>query len=273
MTKSLEVSRALTLTVTEAQTLFAGHELYRGDDASLIVEFERLIRLRGRHLIITPNVDQILTLRTSEQARRVFARASLRLVDGAPLLLLARLLGDRLLHRLTGADLLVSVCEASSSRGWKVVIAGGDETVSSAAVARLSERFPGADVVSVPFPRLRSAEDARGRDVVEQLVALAPQLVFLCLGFPKQEAWYLRWEHELPDAIYVGAGAAVDFAAGMRRRAPRSVQRLGVEWIWRLAQEPRRLASRYLLKGPGFVRVIAESVGVGLRQRRRGAAR
>ncbi|MDN5573728.1 MAG: WecB/TagA/CpsF family glycosyltransferase, partial [Micrococcales bacterium] len=92
------------------------------------------------------------------------------------------------------------------------------------------------------------------------LAQLDPSLVYLCLGSPKQEAWFEHWRRELPAAVYVGAGAAVDFAAGARRRAPRALQMIGGEWTWRLVQEPRRMAGRYLGRGPRFLGVIARSV-------------
>jgi glycosyltransferase involved in cell wall biosynthesis len=104
---------------------------------------------------------------------------------------------------------------------------------------------------------------------VARLRSLRPDIVFLCLGFPLQEAWWAHWRDRLPAAVYVGAGAAVDFAAGVRSRAPRAVQRLGMEWCWRLAQEPRRLAHRYLVRGPRFLVVAARSLRHGWRERTR----
>ena len=101
--------------------------------------------------------------------------------------------------------------------------------------------------------------------MIAQLRDVAPDIVFVCLGAPKQELWYLQWRDQLPPAVYIGAGAAVDFAADRVRRAPKLVQRIGAEWVWRLAQEPRRLAGRYLGKGPAFLFVIGRSLA-----RRRG---
>ena len=103
-------------------------------------------------------------------------------------------------------------------------------------------------------------DDPLSQEVIDRLAQLDPSLVYLCLGSPKQEAWFEHWRRELPAAVYVGAGAAVDFAAGARRRAPRALQMIGGEWTWRLVQEPRRMAGRYLGRGPRFLGVIARSV-------------
>jgi N-acetylglucosaminyldiphosphoundecaprenol N-acetyl-beta-D-mannosaminyltransferase len=255
------------VTVTPQHTLLAGHELFRGDANALVLAFDRLIERGGRHLVVTPNVDQVLTLRKSEPARRALELASLRPVDGVPLLFLARLLGDRTLHRLTGSDILLAAAEAASSRGWRVVIAGGNESVSEIAAEKLRERFAGADLTSISFPHIPSVDDPRSLEVIDRLSELRPQVVFLSLGSPKQEAWYVQWQHQLPDAIYIGIGAAVDFVAGTKRRAPRFIQACGAEWIWRLAQEPRRLARRYLVEGPRFLSVIVSSALPGFRGR------
>ncbi len=97
-------------------------------------------------------------------------------------------------------------------------------------------------------------------DVNKTLRDRAAEVTFICLGSPKQELWFLENRHELPPGIYVGAGAAIDFAGGAKKRAPVLAQRIGMEWVWRLAQEPRRLARRYLVDGPKFIFVVVRSV-------------
>jgi len=256
----LAYRRSLHLVVRADETLLAGQPLYRGTTDELFELFDDYLAEGDTHLIVTPNVDQVLTLLDDESARSAFAEARLRLVDGAPLVALAKILGDHDLRRLTGADLLVSVSAASASRGWAVAIAGGDPVTSKQAAAKLRVANPGSNVISVPFPFIDRATDPEGLTVVEALARVKPDIVFLCLGAPKQEEWFLAWRHLLPDAIYVGAGACVDFAAEKRKRAPRIAQSLGAEWLWRVAQEPRRLARRYFLKGPRFVMIAARSL-------------
>lgn len=115
--------------------------------------------------------------------------------------------------------------------------------------------------------RLSDVDDPASLEVVEALASLEPDLVFVCLGSPKQDVWVSRWRAKLPPAVYIGAGAAVDFVAGTKRRAPRALQRLGLEWAFRLAQEPRRLARRYLVRGPAFAMVAVRSLIAARRSR------
>jgi N-acetylglucosaminyldiphosphoundecaprenol N-acetyl-beta-D-mannosaminyltransferase len=268
MALTLSAGAAITMSHAADRTDVAGCELFRGSEAELLDAIDSHIADGGRHLVITPNVDQVLSMRESRAAAEVFRRASIRLVDGAPLIFLARALGDGMIRRITGADLLPIVVRNSTERGWRVAITGGSDSVIDAAIARFAEEYPGACVRGVPFPHIGDVEDERGIGVVRELEAFRPDIVFLCLGFPKQEGWFLQWESSLPSAVYVGAGASVDFAARTRSRAPGLVQSLGLEWVWRLVQEPRRLAHRYIVKGPGFLRVVVHSLAQARRASR-----
>lgn len=256
----------ITVEVHDELVALGGRELFTGTGAELIDRLAGLVASDVPALIVTPNVDQVLELEENEEFRRAFDAASLRLIDGMPIVILARILGARGVHRHTGADLLPSVAGEARERGWRVAITGGADDVIEAAVRRLSKRYEGADVVGIPFPLISSPDDERARVAVAQLREHEPDVVFLCLGAPKQELWFTHWREELPAAVFVGAGAAVDFAAGTVLRAPAIVQRLALEWLWRLAREPRRLARRYLGRGPRFLAVIARSIRHGRTQ-------
>lgn len=220
---------------------------------------EDLIRSDRPHLVVTANVDQILLLRKHQELATAYDVAAMRLIDGMPIAFLARLLGARDVHRHTGADLLPHCTALSADRGWRIVITGGTDEVGSRAVSRLRQDHPGAAVHHVPFPIINSLDDPAANPVVCALHDLNPDIVFLCLGSPKQEKWFLRQQPDLPQAVYVGTGAAIDFAAGTKVRAPRWIQHLGFEWLWRLGQEPRRMAHRYLIRGPRFLGVAFRS--------------
>lgn len=236
-----------------------GQPLFAGDDRMLIEVVDQLADGASSHLVITPNVDQLLLAEKDDDLRRLFAEASLLLTDGAPLAGLARLLGAPTPPRHTGADLLPAVAEHARGSKKTVAITGGRADVAATAAMSLRERFPGAEVVAVPFPDAGDDDPAAQRRVIEELHRLRPHFVFVCLGFPKQENWVRAHLSELPPAVYVGAGAAVDFAAGTVTRAPSFIRRWGLEWLWRLGSEPRRLAHRYLVRGPGFLRVAARA--------------
>lgn len=236
-----------------------GQPLFAGDDRTLLEVVDQLADADAAHLVVTPNVDQLLLAEKSPQIRALFAEASLLLTDGAPLAGLSRLLGAPSPPRHTGADLLPAVADHSRSAHKVLAITGGRADVTAAAAASLRERFPGAEVVAVPFPDAGDSDPRAQRRVIDDLWRVRPHYVFVCLGFPKQENWVIEHLSDLPPAVYVGAGAAVDFAAGTIKRAPALVRRWGLEWLWRLGSEPRRLAHRYLVRGPGFLRVAARA--------------
>lgn len=248
------------------RALLAGRPLVTGTMADLLDHLEQTLPADAPLTAVTPNTDFAVLMGTDERMARAVHDADLLLADGAPIVWLARLLGARDLHRLTGADLLPETCARAARTGWRVVLTGGRDGVAELAAAHLREQS-GADVVAVPFPLLDGPEDPAGRTVVEALRDARPDVVFVCLGAPKQEAWVERWRDELPPALYVGAGAAVDFAAGLRSRAPRPLQAIGAEWLYRLAQEPTRLAGRYLVRGPMFLGVVGRSLALAARAR------
>lgn len=245
----------------------ADKELFQGDLEGLLDHLGSLLPATRPYALITPNVDQAITLREDADLRAAFDHADILIADGAPLVVLARSLGADRLHRLTGADLLPAAAARAARTGWRIVLTGGRSDITVKAAENLRQTY-GADVVAVPFPLVSGPDDPAGRDVVDALREVRADLVFVCLGSPKQDVWVDRWRDELPPAVYIGAGAAVDFAAGVRSRAPRLVQAVGAEWLYRLAQEPRRLARRYMLRGPLFLLIVLRSVATSRRGRR-----
>lgn len=255
----------MLLTVdAEQRAYLAGHELFTGDFTALLDHIDDLLPATRAYAVMTPNVDQTVNLRDNAELMAAFAAADLRIVDGTPLVMLGRALGARGLRRLTGADLLPATIEQAAARGWRVVVTGGAPGVSEQAVEHLVSTYQ-ADVTSVPFPKISTPDDPVGAEVIDALKAARPDVVFVCLGSPKQDVWIAEWRDRLPPALYIGAGAAVDFAAGVKSRAPRAVQVVGAEWLYRLGQEPRRLAKRYLQRGPLFIVIAGRSAVAALR--------
>ncbi|MBO1267719.1 WecB/TagA/CpsF family glycosyltransferase [Arthrobacter cavernae] len=234
--------------------------IYSGSHSELLQELSRLSEQAIPLLVVTPNVDQVLTLDQSSELLTAFKLASLRTIDGMPLRLLAKLVGVKNPHRNTGADLLPSVCSSDLFRGKTIAITGGRDDVLECAVNQLSVDNPEANIVGIPFPHIKSIQDEASWSTIRALKECSPAVVFVCLGAPKQEAWFAEWRQHLPAGVYIGAGAAVDFAAGAVSRAPRWMQRAGLEWVHRLVKDPRRLAHRYLVKGPRFLPIMIRSI-------------
>lgn len=202
---------------------------------------------------VTPNVDHVVLLRDSPEMVAAYEDADLTLCDGMPLLWGARLLGRPLKARVTGSDLLPALCEGAAERGLTVCFLGGAPGVGEECARRMTERQPDLKVVGALSPPMGFMMDPDAvRETVEAVRALAPDLLFVALGSPAQEIFIHRHRHELGAAMALGVGAAIDFAAGACRRAPRWVCRSGFEWFWRLCGNPKRFFYRYLVRDLAF---------------------
>lgn len=237
-----------------------GKAIFSGTEEQLVAILDDTSRGDARTLVVTPNVDQVLLLREDRDWRRAYQRSDIRVADGMPIVVLARLVGGAAVQRITGADLLPHIAAKSASSSLRVAIIGGSTAARENGVANLMRDNPGAQIKGFDLPHVQSVADPASRAAVAQLNAWEPNITFICLGSPKQELWFCAWEDELPSGVYVGAGAAIDFAAGLVPRAPRWAQQLSLEWMWRLAHEPRRLARRYLVRGPAFLGVAWRSL-------------
>lgn len=256
----------LAIRADESSAVHVGPwKLFTGSRPDLGTEFERLIVSDRPHLVVTPNVDHVLRLQESADFRVLYDMASLRLIDGAPISALASVSARRRVPRIAGSDLLEGIGSILIRPHARIAIVGGPS--ADEAVAVLSAKEPHHTFLSVDFPMVDSVSDSRLEAAASELAQMKPDVVFVCIGSPKQELWFAQWRDRLPGAVYIGAGASADFSSGRKRRAPQIFQRLGIEWIWRLVAEPRRMAHRYLVKGPRFISVAFHSLRFAVRRR------
>ncbi len=217
----------------------------------------KLVRARQGGTVFTPNVDHIVQAEHDAGFREAYSRSELSLVDGTPVFWASHLLGTPLPAKLSGSDVFEPLLERAGAEGWRVALLGGGPGVADLAAQNLMARMPGLQVVDTLSPRLGLTAGAEEAACVERLKLARADLIFVCLGAPKQEFFSDRNRRTLAPAVLVGFGAAVDFAAGTVPRAPAWLSKLGLEWAFRLAREPRRLASRYLLRDPEFFKIVA----------------
>ncbi|MHB8878032.1 MAG: WecB/TagA/CpsF family glycosyltransferase [Myxococcaceae bacterium] len=227
--------------------------------AQALEDIEHLVE-RGRGgAVFTPNVDHIVTVEADPAFEAAYGAASLSLVDGQPLLWASHLLGEALPEKISGSDLVLPLMERAGARGWRVYLLGGGPGVAEKAAGVLKERF-GVKVVGTDAPMLRS-DDAKAREAaVGKIVAARPQVLLVALGAPKQELFIHRSAAALGPVVSVAIGAGLDFVAGTLRRAPRWMSEHGLEWLYRLAQEPRRLWRRYLVNDPKMLLILLRSL-------------
>ncbi len=226
--------------------------------------------------VLTPNVDILRALTRDTELKRLAADATLVVADGVPLLWAARLAGQPLAGQVAGSSLIVTLSEAAASRGASIYLLGGAPGVAQTAGTALQAKYPGLVVAGHDCPpRGFESDPALMGAVAAAVQAAGPDIVFCGLGFPKQERVARELAQVLPSAWFVGCGAAITFAAGRIPRAPRWMQRAGLEWVHRLSREPRRLFKRYLIDDlPFALRLLLRSWRSGrLRRRRRRARR
>jgi N-acetylglucosaminyldiphosphoundecaprenol N-acetyl-beta-D-mannosaminyltransferase len=225
----------------------------RFDDA--LGAIEALVDRGQGGAVYTPNVDHVIKAQSNEPFRLAYEHASLSLADGMPLVWAGRLLGCRIPERVAGSDLLVPLMQLAARRQWRVYLLGGAPGVAPAAARLLTENF-GVFVVGWDDCVIgHDGSDASGESVA-RVWAAKPDLILAALGPPKQELWIYRARLAVKPAVGIGIGASLDFLVGKYKRAPRWVSRAGLEWAFRLLQEPRRLWRRYLVEAPRFILVV-----------------
>lgn len=205
-------------------------------------------------VVVTPNTDQIVKLSRDPALLQHYRRADFIFADGFPLVVASRLLhgGQGCRERVTGADLFPALCQVVAGRGGRIFLLGGHPGQQEGLRAALKRKYPAA-AFEVFSPSLAfSPDSAEGREAAACLNGFRPELTFVCLGMPKQELWSLRYRSELATRLICCFGAAFEFDLGLVRRAPRLLQKMGLEWLWRLMGNPKKLGHRYLLDDPYF---------------------
>jgi N-acetylglucosaminyldiphosphoundecaprenol N-acetyl-beta-D-mannosaminyltransferase len=206
--------------------------------------------------VVTPNVDHVVMYQHRADLRAAYEDASLVLADGAPLVLASRMLRRALPERVAGSDLVPQVF-ASANSPLRVFLLGAAPGVAEAAAERIFEKWPGVQVVGTDAPPLGFENDAaENARILAKVNAAAPELLIIGFGAPKQELWVHRHRHELNAKVALCAGATIDFLAGNRRRSPVWMRRVGLEWVHRVASEPRRLGGRYARDAWAFPQLL-----------------
>jgi N-acetylglucosaminyldiphosphoundecaprenol N-acetyl-beta-D-mannosaminyltransferase len=222
---------------------------------------DALIETRGRGYFCAAPVHAVMVARDDPEMRAALLRSTLVVPDGMPLVWAANLLGERLQDRVYGPELMLRYNSRCAERGHRVWLYGGRDQGSLAQLAlSLRRRHPGIQIVGGYSPPFRALTPAEEDDIVEQVNSARPDVLWVGIGVPKQEKWMAQMRDRLEVPVMCGVGAAFDFHAGRISMAPRWMQDRGLEWIYRIAQEPRRLLPRYLWFNPRFVVAFARQL-------------
>ena len=220
-------------------------------------DMDRQIVSREPGYIVTPNVDHVIEFRDNPEFRDAYRDAFLVLADGVPILWAGKLLKKPIKQKISGSDLVYWLSEHASRHGYRIYFMGGAEGVAEEAAKILQTRYPGLQVAGWCCPPLGFERDPlKNQEIIDKIRAARTDICFVALGAPKQDVWSYKYCQETGAPIHIGVGGTFDFVAGRTRRAPVWMQRCGLEWLWRLIQEPRRLAHRYLVRDMIFFSLL-----------------
>jgi N-acetylglucosaminyldiphosphoundecaprenol N-acetyl-beta-D-mannosaminyltransferase len=240
-----------------------GVEVSAIDMAQALATIDGWIAAGARQYVCVTGVHGVMESQRDHLLRQIHNGAGLVTPDGMPLVWLARHAGFPHVTRVYGPDLMLASCQASVAREYRHFFYGGAPGVAERLSDRLRERFPGLRVVGSYSPPFRPGVSLEETAVIDRINAAAADIVWVGLSTPKQELWMHQHRPHLTAPVLIGVGAAFDFHAGVKRQAPRWMQRSGLEWFFRLTQEPRRLWRRYSRNNTRFL------LELGLRRFRR----
>lgn len=219
----------------------------------------------GHCYIAVTGVHGIMEAHRNPELCQILNRALLNLPDGMPMTWVGRCQGNRCMNRVFGPDFMTEICRISVQRGYRHFLYGGEPGVAERLCGVLQRRFPGLDVVGICTPPFRSLKPEEELDLIAQVRASRPHIVWVGLSTPKQERFMAQYVDRLQVPLLVGVGAAFDYHTGRIRDCAPWVKRCGLQWLHRLAQEPGRLGRRYLRNNPSFLWHIANQLA-GIRQ-------
>jgi len=214
------------------------------------------IARRESNYVCVTGVHGVMESQRDEELRRIHNAAGLVTPDGMPLVWLSHLKGFRHVERVYGPDLMPALCERSVAKEYRHFFYGGAEGVPEQLAKVLSHRFPGLVVTRTYSPPFRPLTPEEDEEIVQMINEANPDIVWVGLSTPKQERWMAKHVGRLVAPVLIGVGAAFDFHTGRKPQAPRWMQRSGLEWLFRLLTEPRRLWRRYLVNNPIFVTLV-----------------
>ena len=211
-----------------------------------LAAIDALIKKDISAYVVTPNLDHIIQLERGGELVEVYKHANLILTDGKPLIWISKLFKTPIKEKISGSDLFPLVCKLAAKKGYRMFFLGAAEGVAAKAAENLMKRFPGLQVVGTYSPPFGFEENEEEMNKIKSMIRNAkPHILIVGLGCPKQELFILHHREELAVPISLGLGASLDFEAGNIKRAPRWMADHGLEWLFRITQDPGRLIKRY----------------------------
>jgi len=219
-----------------------------------IKKIDSIIRNAKPSYIVTPNVDHIVQLQYDKEFKEIYDNASMVLADGMPLIWASALLKKKLVERVTGADLVPEIMKLAEQKNYRVFILGGDKGVAEKAIEKTLKNTSRPFPMSSYSPPMGFEKDVTELEKIKKLIKeFQPDILLVSLGSPKGEKWISNNFKELQIPFSASIGAAIDFLAGTKKRAPLWMQKIGLEWFYRFLQEPKRMFKRYFIRDSKFI--------------------
>ena len=221
------------------------------DSEEALTQIESFIADGTPHQVVTANAEIIYQASKNEKMRTVINQAQMVTADGSGVVWASKQLGRPLRQRVTGIDLVNSICEQSAKKGWKLYILGSAPGVAATAAVNIRKKFPGCNIVGTHHGYFNAKEE---KQIVAELLQLQPDVLFVALGAPKQEYWIAEHMAQLQIPVSMGIGGSMDVLSGNVKRAPRWMQKMSLEWLYRLLIQPTRF--KRVLALPKFMLAV-----------------
>jgi len=232
------------------------------DMKSALSQMENLILEKKRgYICVCPN-HTIMESQKDPKLRDIVNSADMATPDGMSIVLATKLLGHRKVNQVTGTDLMLAFSELSSKKGYTHFYYGGANGVPERLAEKMLKRFQNLKIVGTYSPPFRELTEEEDKAIIEMINNAKPDVVWVGLGMPKQELWIGKHFGLINAPIMIGVGAAFDFISGRKKRAPKWMQRMGLEWLYRLIQEPKRLWRRNLYHPIFFFKLFLQISGL-----------
>lgn len=213
-----------------------------------ISHIEKCIQERKIGHVMTPNVDQIIRVERDEYFKKICDNAELLLVDGTPLMWISKLYGRPIKEKICGSDLVPELCDVAALKGYSVFLLGAAEGVAAKAAKNLKQKCPGLKVAGVYSPPFGFEKDEKELEKINKILYESKaDMLFVGMGVPKQDIFIYENMHKYQIPMSFSIGATIDFEAGVQKRAPKWINQIGMEWLYRLVCNPRRMFKRYIV--------------------------
>ncbi|WP_308779948.1 WecB/TagA/CpsF family glycosyltransferase [uncultured Clostridium sp.] len=224
---------------------------------------DKLIKRKKNSYVVTPNVDHIVKLENDSEFLEVYNNADLVLTDGMPLVWISKFLKIPIKEKVSGSDLFPKVCKLADEKGYSIFLLGAAEGIAIKAAENLKNKYKNLNIVGTFSPSYGFEKSkSEIEEIIKKVNEAKPDILAVGLGAPKQEKFIYKYKNKLNVPISLAVGASIDFEAGNIERAPKWMQKSGLEWFYRFLKEPKRMFKRYFIDDLKIIKVLIKYRGV-----------